>query len=261
MFQTIIENFTFRQFIDVLIVFIIFYNIYKYIAKTSVLPVLQGFMVILIITALSAIFELNTLNYLLEQVVSLMLLAAIILFPSEIKKGLYRLGGKEIFQNFTTIEKKYIKEILGAVAFFRKKKWGALIVIKKNDSLTHLLESGTRLSTPITQEMLMSIFNKKSHLHDGAVLIIGNNIVAAACYVVSLTNEDIKGNLGTRHRAAIGLGEQSDALIIVVSEEKGNISVVSNRKFQHNVSLVRLEKMLKSQLTTKNGTTKNGKKI
>ncbi len=239
------------QLVDVLIVFAIFYNIYKFIAKTPVLPVLQGFIVILLITALSAIFELNTLNYILEKIVSLMLLAAIILFPAEIKKGLYRIGGKEIFQSFIPTENKSIKEVLGAVAFFKKKKIGALIIIRRKDSLEHLVENGTKLTTPVSKNMLISIFNKKSYLHDGGVLISGNDIQAAACYVVSLTNKTFKDKLGTRHRAALGLSEQSDALIIVVSEEKGSISLVKEEKMDYNISVNRLEKILKDNLKIK----------
>ncbi len=248
MFSTIIENFTFTQFIDIIIIFSLFYYIYKFIARTPVLPVLQGFIVILVITALSAIFELNTLNYILEKVVSLMLLAAIILFPAEIKKGLYRIGGKEFFQSFSATEDKFIKEIILAVAEFKRNKTGALIIFKLNDSLQSVIDSGTILSTIITRNMLVSIFDKNNFLHDGAVIISGNKIEAAACYVRSLAelNND---KLGTRHRAAVGLSEQTDALIVVVSEETGSISVVQDGGLKYGVSLPKLEKLLKANLS------------
>ncbi len=243
------ESLKFSDFIDIAIVAGIVYLLYSQVAKTAALPVLQGFLIIIFITFLSGIFNLRTANYLLESVVSLMLLSVVILFPSEIRKALYRISGMAAFQTALGLENTNINILLKTIAHFKREKIGALFVICRKDSLRNIIETGIELNAEIQERLLQAVFQKESPLHDGAVVILRNKIVAASCIIPSLSsNVGRERKLGTRHRSALSLSEQSDALILVVSEENGGVSVAYAGDLKYSIGKERLKKLLQKYL-------------
>ena len=245
-FPFFFEDFSFIDAVDILIVYLIIYYIYKSVSKTRVFPVLQGFGLILLATILAAYFELNTLRAILEKVVSPMLISFVILFPSEIRKSLYTIGKRTFFiRKILKKQEGNLSKILEVTSYFSKKKIGSLMIIQDNDSLQNIIDTGSLLNANLNKNLLMAIFQKKSPLHDGAVIIKQNEIVAAACFIPNLSSSsDIKKIYGTRHRSALGLSELSDAFIIITSEETGNISLAKDSKIFLSITINQLKKKL-----------------
>ena len=248
-FPFFIDGIRWVDLIDIFIVFLIMYYIYKAISKTKAFPVLQGFGFILITLFIAAAFELNTLKSLLERVVSPMLLSIVILFPAEIRRGLYMIGKRIFFIKKILKQEEKIKDVaINAIEYLSKNKTGSLIVIQRNDSLQSVVETGTEIHANLDPNLLIALFQKSSPLHDGAVVISQNQIIAAACFITNLSSQDVSKRYGTRHRAALGLSESSDAITIITSEEKGTISLAWNSTLHSNLSLSKLEEFLNSFL-------------
>ncbi|BBM89053.1 diadenylate cyclase [Spirochaetota bacterium] len=244
-YLSLLAELTLSNVIDIAIVAIIIYVVYAQVARTPALPAIQGFFIIIFVTLLSSMFNLTTLNYILENVVSIMLLSVIILFPSEIRRGLYRISGTTAFRKALRLENKSVKTLQSVLGYFKRHKIGALILIERQDSLANIAETGIKLNADMQDSVLYSIFQKKSPLHDGAIVIKRNKIIAAACYITNLSSA-LRTNkkLGTRHRSALSVSEQSDAFVIAVSEETGSISVFIQSKLYSPISTKRLGELL-----------------
>lgn len=243
----IFDNFSWSDTLDIVLVFMIFYFIYMKVSKTKILPVLQTFMIILLITFLSNILGLTTIHYILQNVVSLMFIAALILFPIEIKRGLYKIG-EALFQKFMydTLDDSVINNILKSVSSMSRNKVGAIIIFTGNDNLVEISNTGIIMNAHVEKKLILTIFNKKSLLHDGAIIISHNRITAASCFIPQLSSSiDNQKNLGTRHLASLGLSEVSDALMVIVSEENGKISIARKSKLTYGVGLARLKMIIK----------------
>ena len=206
--------------IDIALIAFIAYKLLKLLKNTRAEQVMKGFIFVLIFASIADIFKLNTVSWLMNQFFTVSLVFIIVVFQPELRSALERIGrGRNFFVNDSyNKNERSIDEIVSAMSSLSRQKIGALVVI----------ESGTLLRSEISSELLINIFIPNTPLHDGAVIIRDDLIEAAACYLPLTTNNTLSKELGTRHRAAIGISEKSDCLVVVVSEETGTISIVSN---------------------------------
>ncbi len=231
-----------QKIIDISLVWVIIYSVLKSL-KNNVKMVLifKGVLIIIVIKLLSDWLHLTTVGLLLEYVIMWGPLALIIIFQPEIRNILEHLGRKQILTKHRVLtmdeREKMIYEIMNAVEYLRKSRIGALIVIERDISLNDYITRSKTLYADISQELLVSIFFPRNPLHDGGVIIQGNKITSAgAVFPISL-NTKINKRLGTRHRAALGISEESDAIAIVVSEETGKISIAIGGVLNHGLSI------------------------
>ncbi len=245
-FIGVFRSLQFKDVIDIFIVALLIYRILLLLQGTKALQMLAGLIIIILLYFFSETFELLTLNWILHTFMSSLLILIIIVFQDDIRKALAKIGTVPIAR----IQTEYsfgIEEVVKAVTKLAEKKIGALIVFEREISLRDYLEGAVLLDAKVSEELLISIFNPKSPLHDGAVVISGGKIVAAGVVLPLSTNPDIAKDLGTRHRAGIGITEVSDAVAVIVSEERGEISLAVGGKISRDVTPATLRKML-SQL-------------
>lgn len=233
---------TFQKLIDVSIVWILVYAILKNLKNNiKMVMLLKGTLIILIIKLLSDYFNLNTTGSILEYIFTWWPIALIIIFQPEIRNALEQLGKKQILTKHRSLtmdeREKVVYEIMNAIDYMRKAKIGGLIAIEREISLNDYVAKSKTLYADISSELLISIFFPRNPLHDGGIIIQGNRITSAgAVFPISL-NSKINKKLGTRHRAALGISEESDCIAIVISEETGKISIAINGILNYNLSL------------------------
>ena len=242
-----LKNISFSAIIDILVVAFIFYKAYFLIKETRAEQLLKGIALIIFLIPISDLFNLTMLYYILNKTLTIGVLSVIIIFQPEIRRALEHLGrsafeDKHGFENEEE-RNKNVNEIVEAVINLSETKTGALIAIEQGTGLGDLINTGTQIDSKITSNLLENIFVVNTPLHDGATIIGKGRILASGC-VLPLTNQDINKKLGTRHRAAIGLSEISDALIIIVSEETGIISLAINGRLTRNYDRDRLKAIL-----------------
>lgn len=229
----LIGDFSFKDIIDILIVSYVVYKLIMLLRGTRAIQFMKGILVVVVAWGLSYLFQLTTLQWMMKQMIDTGLIAIIIIFQPELRRALEQLGRGKLFTRSTIVGEdqstnQLISEVIRAVNHLAKRKIGALIVFEKETGLSDYIESGTMLQSQVSAELLINIFTPNTPLHDGAVIIRNNLIVAAACYLPLSENPFISKELGTRHRAAIGTSEVSDALCVTVSEETGQISLSMN---------------------------------
>ena len=245
-FIGVFRSIQFKDIVDIFVVAFLIYRILLLLQGTKALQMLAGLTIIIALYFISQIFELLTLNWILQTFMSSLLILIIIVFQDDIKKALAKIGTVPTAK----IQTEYsfgIEEVVKAVTKLAEKKIGALIVFEREISLKDYLEGSVLLDAKVSEELLVSIFNPKSPLHDGAVIISGGKIVAAGVVLPLSTNPDIAKDLGTRHRAGIGITEVSDAVAVIVSEERGEISLAVGGKISRDITPATLRKIL-SQL-------------
>ncbi|HPP86836.1 MAG TPA: diadenylate cyclase CdaA [bacterium] len=238
----------FNDIIDILLIAYVLYKVFIFIRGTYAVQVLFGLGIILIFSLIAEKFRLRTIAWLLTNFASIWVLTFIILFQTEIRKALARIGNNRIWQRLFKQEmtEDIKNEILKAVVRMSKLKIGALIVIENSISLKDYAKTGVELNANVTIELLTTLFFKNTALHDGAVIISGNKIVAASCILPLSDNQSLKKTFGTRHRAGLGISEETDAFVIIVSEETGNISVAVKGKLVSDIE----EDFLKELMVT-----------
>ncbi|NLS44954.1 MAG: TIGR00159 family protein [Firmicutes bacterium] len=224
-----------RSIVDILIISYVIYRLLIIIRGTKAVSLIKGIAVLFITTMLSDLLKLRTVNWLLQKTITMLFVALPIVFLPELRRALEQIGRGGIFTGpLGLLEKedmlRLITDASKAAAIMSRDKVGALITIERDTGIAELMETGTKIDAVVSVELLMNIFMPYSPLHDGAVIIRGNRIMAAGCYLPLSENPNISRRLGTRHRAALGLSEQSDAISIVVSEENGVISVAHSGK-------------------------------
>ena len=235
--------------IDIVIVAFLLYKMFGFIRETRAQQMLWGILLIVAAFVLSEVLDLSLLNWLLTRLITVGLIAVVILFQPEIRRALEQLGRRGVFRNqFKDVNKETayatVHMLIDAIDDFSSTRTGALIVIEGDTMLTDIIETGVIIDSEISVRLLGNLFYEGSPLHDGAVIIRGDRIHAASC-VLPLTNRTSIGkNLGTRHRAGVGLSEVCDALVIIVSEETGAISVAKDGVLRRFLDLKSLEKML-----------------
>lgn len=229
------------NFLDVLLVWYVMYKTLTLIKGTKAVQLLKGIFVIIVAKIATEIFGLNTLDWLLEEIIDWGFLAIIIIFQPEIRRALEQLGRGKLFQRTTSQQDeeqtRLIEAMKKSVSYMAKRRIGALISIEKETGLTEYIETGIKMNAEISSELLINVFIPNTPLHDGAVIMQRDKITAAACYLPLSESAFISKELGTRHRAALGLSEVTDAIVVIVSEETGAISLAVNGKIDRNLSI------------------------
>ncbi len=249
------ENFSIKDIIDILLVAMLMYQLYILVSKSgSLSAIFKGILAFIVIWILvSYVFEMRLLGAIFDKFVSLGLLVLVVIFQDEIRRFLMSLGSHSAFKSIARffnskdtyeISDAITAPIINACVNMAKTKTGALLVIEKEIKLDEYEETGELINANVSTRLIENIFFKNSPLHDGAMIISGNRIKAAGCILPVAQNTDIPKYMGLRHRAAIGLTQQTDAMVIVVSEERGKISFVNQGEIIPNVSPEHLKKLL-----------------
>ncbi|MFO7295867.1 MAG: diadenylate cyclase CdaA [Caldicoprobacter sp.] len=224
-----------RHVVDIAIVAYTLYKLMLLIRETRAEQVLKGLAILLFATWMSNILNLSTVHMILRNTAQLGVIALLIVFQPELRKALEQIGRGRIFDKMMFLQNdeditEIIESIVGAVQNLSSSRTGALIVVERKTGLNDVVETGVRLDARLTRELLENIFVPNTPLHDGAVIIRESRIVAAGCFLPLTENPNLSKQLGTRHRAALGISEASDALAIIVSEETGIVSIASDGK-------------------------------
>jgi diadenylate cyclase len=248
-FISLFESFSLNDSVDISIVSFVLYRFFGIIQGTRALQVLVGTAFITTLYWFSLTFELYSLNWLLKSFFDYFFIIIIILFQEQIRLALALFGEAKIFgKKKKSYYDMQIEEVVAACSALSRDKTGALIIFERNHGLLNYSTTGTRLDAKIHSDLLFTLFQTQSPLHDGAVIIYQNRIQAAGCFLPLSKNIDLDRHYGTRHRAALGVSEVSDALVIVVSEESGNISTCHNGHFYTCESENDLRKQLRMNL-------------
>ncbi|PLY02809.1 MAG: TIGR00159 family protein [Desulfuromonas sp.] len=235
--------------LDILIVAFIIYRIILLIKGTRAVQMLLGLAVILIVYVLSQVVGLYTLHWFLDSFLSSLILVIVVIFQSDIRRALMHVGRNPFFAGMSyREEKEVIEELAQASAILASRRIGALIVIERETGLKDFLEIGSEIDSRVSSDLIISVFHPSSPIHDGALIIQQGRMARAGCFLPLSQNPDISKTLGTRHRAAIGLTELVDAVVIVVSEETGKISVVLGGRITRDLDMEVLKKVLKRTL-------------
>ncbi len=240
-----------RDILDILIVAFVIYKGVKLVRETRAVQLIKGLVILLVATQLSSWLQLNSLNYLLVNAMQVGLIALLVVFQPELRRALEKVGRSSIGRIFSAAEydvERVVEEVCEAVAHMSEEKIGALIVFERKTKLGDIINSGTMLNSDVSSQLLSNIFIPNTPLHDGAVIIRENKIIAAACFLPLTQNNNLSKELGTRHRAAIGISENADCAVVVVSEETGKISLALNGSMTRNLTPETLAKALNKML-------------
>ena len=236
---------TITDVVEIIIIAFLFYYMLLWIKNTRAWMLLKGLMVVLLFVLIAAVFQMNTIIWIAKNTLNVLLIALVIIFQPEMRKALENLGRKNILASLFSFDSskgesgkfsdKTINELVKSCYEMGKVKTGALIVVEDEIVLTEYERTGIAVDGILTSQLLINIFEKNTPLHDGAVIVRGNRVVAATCYLPLTDSLSISKDLGTRHRAAVGISEASDSLTIVVSEETGRVSIALGGELYRNV--------------------------
>jgi len=243
-------EFGIRDFVEVLIITMVLFYLYRWIRGTFAIQAAVGLVFIIIINAAVSALGLTTINFILRGILDVGILAVFIIFQPEIRKLLYSLGQNTNLDRFfvRSNPNTIIDEVVDAVRDMSHTKTGALIVFARTSTLQDLVDVGVKLDAKVNSELLKTIFNKNTPLHDGAIVIRNNRIVAASCYLPISQNQNISSVFGTRHRAAVGITETNNVFVVVVSEETGRISIAKNGSLTSGLTIQKLRSEMQEAL-------------
>ncbi|MBQ8857621.1 MAG: diadenylate cyclase CdaA [Lachnospiraceae bacterium] len=252
---------------EIIILAVLIYHILLWIKTTRAWALVKGFAVILVFLLAAVLFNMDTILWIAEKIFSIGILAIVIVFQPELRRALEQLGQKNIIADILSLDsskeqvevftERTAEAIIKACVEMSKVKTGALIVIENSVPLGEYERTGINLDAQISSQLLLNIFEHNTPLHDGAIIVRGNRVVSATCYLPLSDNMELSKELGTRHRAAVGISEVSDAMTIVVSEETGAISITQNSELKRNVTA----DVLREQLQTLQNKTTEGKRF
>ena len=241
--------------VEIIIIAFLFYTILVWIKSTRAWMLFKGLMVILIFVLIAAVFQMSTILWLAEKTLNVGVIALVIIFQPELRRALEQLGRKNFLKGVAAIDfgkeqvealsEKTMNEIIRACFEMGKVKTGALIVIEDTVILSEYERTGIAIDALVSNQLLLNIFEKNTPLHDGAIIVRGNRVISATCYLPLSDNMGLSKELGTRHRAAVGISEVSDSLTFVVSEETGGISVAMEGRLIRGLDQEGLRKQLK----------------
>jgi diadenylate cyclase len=239
--------------VEVLFLWFLIYHVLLFFEGTRALQVLRGIIILLLAFFLVQYLNLNILNWIFDKLLGISVIALMVIFHPEIRQGLARLGQHNMFNAPLRAEEleTMLKEVGKAVEALCRDKVGALIAIENNDLLTPYIESGARIDALVTSDLIQTIFTPNSLLHDGGIIIQNGRILAAGCLFPLTQNQDLSRVFGTRHRAALGLSEETDSLIIVISEERHDMSLVYESRLYKDLSKDELLVKIKDILNPK----------
>ena len=247
-FKNIVSSVGITDVLDIAIITFLVYKLLGFIRESRAEQLAKGLLLLVVATVLSKWMHLYTLHWLLSGLISAGLVAIVVIFQPELRRALEYLGRSRITNIFGEVDKEEAKRIVGqfveAVDSMSASRTGALIVIEREISLNDIVETGTVIDSQITAQMIGTIFYEGTPLHDGAVIVGGDKLYAAGCVLPLTQNKELNKELGTRHRAGIGITENSDALVIIVSEETGIISIAQNGKLTRFLDGKTIEKKL-----------------
>lgn len=238
-------NVEFSDVVEILILAFFLYHIILWMKNSRAWTLLKGILVILLFALIASIFNFTTILWIAGKSINVALIAIVVIFQPELRKALEQLGNKKYLSGLLPFDdqreraerfsEKTVNEIIKASYEMAKKKTGALIVIEQNINLEDYIKTGIAVDAYVTNQLLINIFEHNTPLHDGAVIIRGNRIVSATCYLPLSDNMELSKELGTRHRAGAGISEATDAFTIIVSEETGKVSIANNGNLVRNV--------------------------
>ena len=241
--------------VEILIIAFLIYQVMVWIKKTRAWMLLKGIIVILVFVALAGLFQMNTILWIAEKTINVAIIALVVIFQPELRSALEQLGRKKFISSLFSFDfskggeerftDRTINELVKACYEMGKVKTGALIVVENEIMLTEYERTGIALDSLVSSQLLINIFEKNTPLHDGAIIVRGDRVVSATCYLPLSDNMELSKELGTRHRAAVGISEVSDSLTIVVSEETGKVSIASGSELYRNVDAEFLRSKLK----------------
>lgn len=243
--------------IDLTLVVFLLYCFFKIVKGSRAWQLIKGIALLIVATWISGLFNLKILNWILTGIMNVGVIAIIVIFQPELRRGLEQLGTNKLTKFFgidkdlSTKTKEDIYKVVIAATELSKTKTGALIVIERDIKIQDIIATGIPMNAEVSPQLLVNIFEPKTPLHDGAVVISGNKIAAAACVLPLADDKDIAKELGTRHRAAIGISKESDSIVVVVSEETGKISVAKDGTLIADIREDVLKKILISNIVTK----------
>ena len=250
-------SFRFTDILEIIILAIVIYKIIVWIKDTKAWMLLRGIVFIIVFILVAAILQMDTILWLAQKLASIVAVAAVVVFQPEIRRALEKLGERGILKKGfsgssrrieTSMAESNINALADACKEMGEAKTGALIVVERQIQLTEYEQTGIPMDSLISKQLVLNIFEHNTPLHDGAVIVRGNRIVAATCYLPLSNNNDMEKHFGTRHRAALGMSEVSDAFVIVVSEETGNISYAYEGKLIVNITAEELKEKLTDML-------------
>ena len=250
---SLLSRISLTNILEIIIISFVVYEILYWVKNTRAWTVLKGLVVICLFALVAAILHLTTILWILENITGIAVTALLIIFQPELRKALEQLGSQKIISNLLSFDdgkvdrefsEKTVNELVRATFEMTKVKTGALMVIERNTSLKEIERTGIEVNGLVTSQLLINIFEHNTPLHDGAVVIRGNRVAAATCYLPLSDNMTISKDLGTRHRAAVGVSEVTDSLTIVVSEETGRVSVAEGGALTRIADAESLRKIL-----------------
>jgi len=233
-----------RPVIDVLILAFIIYKGYQILVQTRAVQLIKGAVVLVLIYLLAVFLELNTLLWVLNLFGPGIVIGIAIIFQPELRKIFTRLGQQSWFRLPSTTNPYHFESVVNSVEILSDTKWGSLIVLGRKVGLKTIIETGTRLDAELSSSLILTVFSPDTPLHDGAIVVQEGKIVAAGCFLPLSEQMDIRKSFGTRHRAALGLAEETDAVVIVVSEENGAISLAYDANLLYDLSVEEVSKRL-----------------
>ncbi|WP_454964799.1 diadenylate cyclase CdaA [Filifactor alocis] len=250
--KDVLINMQLKDIIDILIVSYIFYNLYLLIKETRAEQLMKGILVLLAITRIAEVLELQLLSWLLTHTIQAGMFALLIVFQPELRRILEYLGQTKFLStsitNSYTNNDNFILELVEGMMSLSRQKIGALIILERKTGINEIIQTGTKIDGELTRQLLINIFIPNTPLHDGAVVVRKNKIAAAGCFLPLTENKFLNQELGTRHRAALGISERSDCISLVVSEETGHISIAQNGKLYKDLKEDTLKSLLKKGL-------------
>lgn len=246
-------TFNYSDILEIIILAFVVYHLMLWIRNTRAWSLMKGILVMIFFIFVATILHLDTILYLVNRGLGALLIAMAVVFQPELRRALEQLGEKRLLSSLIPFEvesdeerfsDKTVNELIKGAFDMGRAKTGALIVIEKNTKLTEYIRTGIELDSLVTSQLLLNIFEHNTPLHDGAVIIRGNRIVSATCYLPLSDNMELSKELGTRHRAGVGISEVTDSLTIIVSEETGKVSIASNGRLMRGVTPEELREQL-----------------
>ncbi|AWF95053.1 diadenylate cyclase CdaA [Weissella cibaria] len=256
--EALMKSVSIVRIIDVVIVWWLLYRLMMLIRGTKAVTLLRGVGIVIVVKVVSWYIGLTTISWLTDQIINWGVIALVVVFQPEIRRGLEHLGRSALFKQRQAYqdETKLINELDDAIQYMSKRHIGALISIEMETGLEEYIETGIKIDAEVTSQLLINTFIPNTPLHDGAVIIKDARLAAAAAYLPLSDNPTIPKELGTRHRASVGISEVTDALTIVVSEETGAVSITRNAELMQSLSREDYRKYLTRQLVPENGAVK-----
>jgi len=233
-----------RPILDVALLAFILYKAYELLEKTQALPLVKGAGFLALVYGIAYLFNLTTLKWVLTVIAPGLFIAIAIVFQPELRKIIMKLGQTEFFRPSVTAHIGKLDAVITAAELLSQRRRGMLVVFPRKISVKNIIETGTRINAEISSSLIMSIFEFDGPLHDGAMVIQGGKIIAASCFLPLSERQDIRKNFGTRHRASLGMAEQSDAVTLIVSEESGAISLAYDAKLYYDLSSAEVTRKL-----------------